>query len=205
MMRCRTALLLVFLLLQLPTARAAQLDKAACDKLKTEQAELEQGGVRAAMANGPQWAKANLKPEQLEQIRRMLDVEGQLLFRCNGRPLVALPKDVEADPALSDAGEPMKDSGQEGAARAKAAPGNVPANAPGNTKAAAGPKAPLKKAATAKPPPGDANGARTAAAQTAKARQKQKGKARADDAYKPPPSSDPTADPFASQRQSEQH
>jgi hypothetical protein len=196
MMRCPTALLLVFLLLPPPSARAAPLDKAACDKLKTEQSELEQGGVRAAMANGPQWAKANLKPEQLEQIRRMLDVEGQLLFRCNGRPLVALPKDLEADPALSDAGEPIKDAGQDAAARAKGTPGNA--------KAAVGQKAPLKKAATGKPSPADANGAQTAAAQTAKARQKPKAKSKVDDAFKPP-ASDPAADPFASQRQSEQH
>jgi hypothetical protein len=195
-MRCRTALWLVFLLLALPGARAAPLDKTACDKLKTEQAELEQGGVRAAMANGPQWAKANLKPEQLEQIRHMLDVEGQLLFRCNGRPLVALPKDIEGDPALSDAGEPIKDAGQDGAAPAKAAPGTA--------KAAVGQKGPLKKATAAKPLPTDANGARTAAAQAAKARQKSKAKPRADDAYKPTPS-DPAADPFAAQRQSEQH
>ncbi len=192
MMPSRTALLLVFLLLQLPTARAAPLDKAACDKLKTEQAELEQGGVRAAMANGPQWAKANLKPEQLEQVHRMLDVEGQLLFRCNGRPLVALPKDVEAEPALSDAGEPIKDAGRDSAARAKAAPATA--------KAAVG----QKKAATGKPLP-EANGARTAAAQAAKARQKPKAKLRANDAYKAPPS-DPAVDPFASQRpQGEQH
>jgi hypothetical protein len=192
MMPSRTALLLVFLLLQLPAARAAPLDKAACDKLKTEQAELEQGGVRAAMANGPQWAKANLKPEQLEQVHRMLDVEGQLLFRCNGRPLVALPKDVEADPALSDAGEPIKDAGRDGAARAKAAPATA--------KAAVG----QKKAATGKLVPAEANGARTAATQAAKARQKPTARPR-NDAYKPPPS-DPAVDPFASQRpQGEQH
>jgi hypothetical protein len=181
MMQSRTALLLLFLLLQLPTARAAPLDKAACDKLKTEQAELEQGGARAAMANGPQWAKANLKPEQLEQIRRMLDVEGQLLFRCNGRPLVALPKDIEADPALSDAGEPIKDTAREGAARAKAAPA---------TKAAVG----TKKAAAVKPAPAEANGA----AQSGKARPKATAKPRVNDAFKPPPS-DPAVNPFASQ------
>jgi hypothetical protein len=189
MTRCRIALLLPFLLLEVPTAQATPLDKAACDKLKSEQLELEQGGVRAAMANGPQWAKANLKPEQLDQVRRILDIEGQLQFRCNGHPLVALPKDVDADPALSDAGEPIKEAAPAGEPREGAPPGGA---APAGGQKAAGNKGVVgRPARTAGHATAPASGE-----QTGKAKAKPKAKARADDAYKPPPS-DPTADPFA--------
>ena len=204
MRRCRIALLLSFLLLELPTAHAAPLDKTACDKLKSEQLELEQGGVRTAVANGPQWAKANLKPEQLEQVRRLLDIEGQLLFRCNGHPLVALPKDVEADPALSDAGEPVKDAarappaeahkaaseGREGAPRANAATGARP-----DGQKAAGTRGAAGRPARAA---GEATGERTVAEQSSKSRPK--AKAKVDDAYKPAPVN-PSVDPFAGQLQ----
>ena len=97
MTRSGLSLVIAALLLQAPAARAAQLDKDSCAKLKTEQAQLEQGGVRGSLGKGPQWAKANLAPEKLEQIRRLIEVDEQLLFRCGGRPLVLLPSDP--DPA----------------------------------------------------------------------------------------------------------
>ena len=104
MTRSGLSLVIAALLLQAPAARAAQLDKDSCAKLKTEQAQLEQGGVRGSMGKGPQWAKANLAPEKLEQIRRLIEVDEQLLFRCGGRPLVLLPSDPDpAAPARSRA------------------------------------------------------------------------------------------------------
>jgi hypothetical protein len=51
------------------------------------------------MAKGPEWAKANLIPEKLERIRRFIEVEGQLLFRCRQKSLVNLPQEVENGPA----------------------------------------------------------------------------------------------------------
>jgi hypothetical protein len=223
MRRCHKALLLGCLLLLPPAVVAAPLDKAGCDKLKAEQTELEQQGVRAAMANGPQWAKANLKPEQLDQIRHIIDVDGQLLFRCNGRPLVTLPKDVETDPAQSEVGEKSKEEAKE---RSKEGPKEGPreglgvkretdANTPASeksspaaqAKAAAGKKAPLadgkrrasvNKAVTGLPakPAHETSG--TAARELPASKQKAKAKPRVDDAYKPPPA-EPTANPFANQ------
>ena len=43
------------------------------------------------MGKGPEWAKVNLAPEKLEQIRRLIELDEQLLFRCGGRPLVVIP------------------------------------------------------------------------------------------------------------------
>ena len=51
------------------------------------------------MAKGPEWAKANLGPEKLQQVQRLIEVEEQLLFRCQGKPLVQLLTAREASGA----------------------------------------------------------------------------------------------------------
>jgi hypothetical protein len=102
MTRSGISLSLVFaaLLLHAPAAYAAQLDKDSCTKLKGEQTQLEQGGTRGSLIRGPDWAKVNLPPEKLEQVRRLIEVDEQLLFRCGGRPLVLMPSDP--DPAARE-------------------------------------------------------------------------------------------------------
>jgi hypothetical protein len=100
MTRSGISLVIAALLLQGPAARAAQLDKDSCAKLKTEQAQLEQGGTRGSLGKGPEWAKVNLAPDKLEQIRRLIELDEQLLFRCGGRPLVIIPHDP--DPAARE-------------------------------------------------------------------------------------------------------
>ena len=55
--------------------------------------------MRGNMAKGPEWAKANLADDKLQQIKRLIDLDGQLLFRCTGQRLVELPAEAEADPA----------------------------------------------------------------------------------------------------------
>jgi hypothetical protein len=177
----RLALPLAALLLALPGAMASPLDKESCDKLKLEQGQLEQEGVRANMAKGPEWAKGNLKPEQLEQIRRVIELDGQVLFRCNGRPLVTLPKDLE---------EPREDGSEPSKAKEENAPRPAPEQAAPGKDAAAPDKAGQPKAKA----PASAKEAGVAAGTKAKA----KAKPKADDAFKPPVT-DPLADPFASQ------
>ena len=63
-------------------AAAAQLDKAACEVLKTEQATLVTAGTKTDMDKGPEWAKANLAPDRLQQVARYIELEEQLSFRC---------------------------------------------------------------------------------------------------------------------------
>jgi hypothetical protein len=184
--RSRLALSLAALLLALPGAMASPLDKEECDKLKLEQGQLEQEGVRSNMAKGPEWAKGNLKPEQLEQIRRVIEVDGQLLFRCNGRPLVTLPKDLEEP--REDGSEPPPKAKEENAARP--APEQP---TPGKAAAVTDKTGPHKAKA---PASAKQSGAAAGVAATTKAKAKPKSKT--DDAYKPPVT-DPLADPFASQ------
>jgi hypothetical protein len=166
------------LLLWAGEAMAMPLDKASCDQLKAEKAALEGGGALAAMAKGAQWAKDNLKPEQLAQIQRMIDVDGQLLFRCNGQPLVVLPKEVEAEPdaAAVEGAKGTPTEGQQGTRQHDKAPAAAKAGA-----GAASGKAVAKKAV-----------AQHAVSVPGKA----KAKSKANDAYRPP-QSDPGADPFA--------
>ena len=95
MTRSGITLFVAALLLQVPAARTAPLDKDGCAKLKVEQGQLEHAGTRGNMGKGPQWAKTNLEPDKLDQIRRLLEVDEQLLFRCHGKPLVNLPKDPD--------------------------------------------------------------------------------------------------------------
>lgn len=109
---------------------SASLDKDTCNRLKTEQDGLEKAGIRATMAKGPDWAKANLPPEKLAEIRRAIELDEQLLFRCAGKPLVVLPP--EADPAATpppdDKGKPAEGDKKED--KKNAATPSAPAPAP---------------------------------------------------------------------------
>jgi hypothetical protein len=72
-------------------ALAAPLDPEACAALKTEHASLVAAGAKSDMSRGPAWAKANLAPERLGRIERLITVEEQLSFRC-GELLTARPQ-----------------------------------------------------------------------------------------------------------------
>jgi len=197
----------------LANGHAAPLDAEVCTKLKDERVALEQTGVRGNMAKGPQWAKGNLPPDKLEQIRRLIDVESQLLFRCSGQRLIELPAGVEADPAATvptdEAAEgkeaqPAKAdaalSDKKAPADKKAAAAKTPSAdkaAPAKTKAnadAAKAKAPAQKGSPAKRAPAGEAGAQPKAVAKAKAKAN-----KGDDAFKPPPS-DPE-NPFPNAKQ----
>src|SRR5262249_40864032 len=90
--------LLGALSLALGGAAAAALDREACAGIKTELLQVELAGVGVSMGKGPDWAKANLATDKLDQIRRLLEVEAQILVRCQGKPLVVLPEGVDAEP-----------------------------------------------------------------------------------------------------------
>lgn len=208
MSRTTIALSLLAALVLSPALRAAPLDKEGCEKLKTERVWLEQAGARGFMTKGPQWAKANLEPGKLEQVRRLLEVDEQLLFRCRGKPLVNLPKDPDPDPA---AREP--DGTTDGAKEPAAKPAKTP-KAQKKDKKDPAKKPVLKKAAApataadppAKPATATAPEPKTGAAKpdgkpeegSAKktAQKKTKGKQKPDDGDRAP-ASEPGASPFA--------
>lgn len=62
--------------------RAEKLDPAACEALRGEQAGLVAAGVRRDMERGPEWARANLGRDRLQQIAKLMSVDEQLIFRC---------------------------------------------------------------------------------------------------------------------------
>ena len=195
-------------------AAAATLDQEACARLKTELMQLELGGTRSSMAKGPEWAKVNLPADKLQQIKRLIDVEEQILFRCQGKPLVVLPEGVDGEaPAVADrkegaAAAPAKEPPKalppgkaQGPASGQAA-GQV--SGQGQAKAPAPPH-PKAGGAAAKPPAGPAAN-KTGAAKPAepptpstqpkpKPLPAPKAKPKVDDAYKPAPVP-PGTDPF---------
>ncbi len=180
-------------------SEGAALDPESCARLKTEQETLDKAGLKDIAAKGPDWAKANLPAEKVNEIRRWIEVDEQLLFRCPGRHLVNLP--LEPDPPPPPAPEEKKQEGDPKAEKADS-PTATPKPAQPDKKAA--PQEKKAPAADKKPPAqrkastqtektqGDTGDTDTPKAQ-AKAKPKAKPKTK-DDAFKPPPSD--SANPF---------
>src|SRR5262249_23028969 len=129
MTRRALSLVIAALLLHAPVSWAVQLDKESCTKLKSEQAQLEKDGARGSLGKGPDWAKANLGAEKLDQVRRLIEVDEQLLFRCGGRRLVVLPSDPDAARAEGAHEKPEKsqhDVGKKAAVPVKRATPSLP-------------------------------------------------------------------------------
>jgi len=95
----RHALFAALILTGSSAAWAEALDKHACNVLKVELAGLLAVGVKDDMERGPKWAKANLTKEKLTSIRRLIEVEEQLEFRCGmNRARVVAVTPAEAPP-----------------------------------------------------------------------------------------------------------
>ncbi|MFZ1105027.1 MAG: hypothetical protein WAN86_19615, partial [Hyphomicrobiaceae bacterium] len=102
----------------LSQARASPLDADTCNKLTVEHGALEDAGVEQSLAKGPEWAKANLPPERIEQVRRFIELESLIQFRCRSKSRVTLPPDPE-DKAKDQAKDQAK-AGQDKGAPSKA-------------------------------------------------------------------------------------
>jgi hypothetical protein len=81
-----------------PGVQAAPLEPEACSALKTELQGLLSTGAKSDMDRGPDWAKANLAPDKMAKIERLIAVEEQLSFRCG--------EQVTARPALKELPKP---------------------------------------------------------------------------------------------------
>jgi hypothetical protein len=139
----RFILYLAAALLALQEARSAPLEAEGCARLKDEQGRLEQAGVRGNMGKGPEWAKANLATDKLAAIRRLIEVDEQLLFRCSSGTLVRAPPEEEPDPPPPAAD--AKKAAKHKAGAAKKAPARK-APAPAKKSKAAAKKAPAARA-----------------------------------------------------------
>lgn len=78
-------------------AAAARLDQTACDGLRVEQGRLVDAGARRNLERGPDWARSNLNPDALEQVRKLMELNEQLIFRCTEPAL--RPTQVDAGAA----------------------------------------------------------------------------------------------------------
>lgn len=120
-------------------AGAAPLDDAACERLKLEQAALLLSGARENMAQGPDWAKANLTASKLKDIARLIEVDEQLLFRC-----------PQPKPAVEAANGKTEDDDAPGTKAKEAAAPKAKANEKTSARPAAAVPAPVRKPV---PPP----------------------------------------------------
>lgn len=65
-------------------AVAEPLDKESCAKLQIERKQLFNADMKAALNEGPDWVKKHLNVEAIGRVRRFLQVEELIQFRCRG-------------------------------------------------------------------------------------------------------------------------
>ncbi len=97
--RLRIAWALVCLAASSGGVWATSLDKSACHDLNTQLAAMLAAGVRDDMERGPEWAKANLTPERLAHVERLIEIEEQLEFRCGINHSRIVAKEPATKPA----------------------------------------------------------------------------------------------------------
>lgn len=165
-------------------AKAAPLAKEECETLKAEQGRLVAAGLRAEMARGAAWAKANLRPERLTTIERLIEVDEQILFRCAQPQRAAVEAGEKADEKTS-ASEAEKPAAEAGTA-------TTPAGKPEQTPQAATavePKAKKQRSqakAKADTPAVPVADPAKAASSTSPPKKRAASKPKANDAYVPP-------------------
>jgi len=64
------------------SAQALPLTEAACERYANERAMLLRLGVREHLGKGPEWARENLTPPELDLIQRYIKLQEALEFRC---------------------------------------------------------------------------------------------------------------------------
>ena len=84
-----------------PAVSAEPLPQERCEALAAELSLLEGGGAGENILKGPEWAKANLKPEQITYVRRLITVRELLLFRCRSYDVVRDPPPPSIAPAAA--------------------------------------------------------------------------------------------------------
>jgi hypothetical protein len=65
-------------------AVAEPLDKESCAGLQSKRTRLLNRDMQTALDQGPDWVKTHLNEEEIERVRRFLNIEEQIEFRCRG-------------------------------------------------------------------------------------------------------------------------
>lgn len=128
-MRIATAIAVAGLLAA-GSAMAAPLPPEACSALKQEYQSLVSAGAKGDMDRGAAWAKANLAPDRLGKIERLISVEEQLSFRCDeqltARPVIKeLPK-PEGEKTAAAQAQPNQPAAFESVGSPKGVASNIP-------------------------------------------------------------------------------
>ena len=184
-------------------AIAAPLDAEACARLKAQRDELHAAGVREAMSQPPPARGTQFPTERAQQIKALIDVDGQLRFRCAMElPIASLRPDpveefVDTGDTAGGARPPVAKTpvAKKPKAAAKAAPAaaTAPPPAPAAPSAPAAKTPPLKTGANADPAQGSAPAAEAPPKPAAKPR------AKVDDAFRAPAAGDTNGTPLDKQ------
>lgn len=126
-MKSRAAIVLIsgLICLAFRGAGAMPLDKQACADLALEKQGLQSLKVEEMMAKGPEWAAANLSQGDLNLIRRYIEVDELIKFRCTpAQMLVKLPglDEEDGDAGVGSGPDGDGEAGQSQAAAAAAPP-----------------------------------------------------------------------------------
>ncbi len=113
----------------LPTAsQGAMLDKVACASLTQELANLKLLDVDRLMEKGPEWAVANLSTGDMSIVRKYIELDEQVKFRClPPSSLVTLqgpPEDEDASAKPASGTVASKKPGEQKEEGSEAAPKN---------------------------------------------------------------------------------
>lgn len=135
-------------------APAATLDEQTCDQLKREVAQLEGLGARDNLNKGATWGKANLRPAQLEQVKKLIEMDETVAFRCPRPKPQPDPAAVQAKGKAGSKGQPKAQSGETGKlAKDLVKPKPKPRPKPATTTAGGTAAGAAAAAATAPPKP----------------------------------------------------
>jgi len=151
--------------------------KEACDALEAERAGLAAAGVPELLKRPPAEVRAAHGAGKVEQVRRYIALQEQLLFRCGQAKLRVLPG-AEAEEGAQAAA--AKGGAPQAASSAPPVP-PIPRRKPAAKPRPAAQKAPAAAAA------GQGSEAAKPAAAKPKPRPKPAPKAKVDDAFRPPP------------------
>jgi hypothetical protein len=114
---------------------AAPLDKDACAKLAHEMENLKELQVGKLMEKGPEWAVSHLSQGDLSLVRRYIDTDEQIKFRCSNPASLVHLSHVEDDDEEMPAPK-QADTGKAAKAANDAAPDDTAASTQPKQKAA---------------------------------------------------------------------
>ncbi len=81
------AIFLIAIFITPHIAMGESLGKKQCNALKLRKKTLARAGAVKNMARGPAWAKKKLNAKQLQDIKSLIGVSEQLLFRCGHKTM----------------------------------------------------------------------------------------------------------------------